>query len=72
MAGNKEGAAKAVRVNLERDPDHYSKLGIKGGAKKGAKGYAVLGSEYASESGKKGSTVRWGKRVDSLSRGPVD
>ena len=40
-----EAGVKTARMLLERDPDHYKKMGRKGGAAKVKKGFATWSKE---------------------------
>ena len=41
MPGTKDGARKAAITNKQRDPDHYKKIGHRGGSAKVAKGFSM-------------------------------
>jgi len=56
MVQTKQGAQKAVQTILERDPDHYKKIGRLGGQK--SRGYEFAhGRVDPAEAGRKGGTI---------------
>ena len=56
MAGSRIGGLKARDKNLEKDPDFYKVIGIKGGQVKVPKGFAV-NRELARKAGALGGKV---------------
>lgn len=55
MAGSKEGGRKTAATNKRKyNEDFYSRLGKLGGSAKVPKGFAIMGSEFASNAGKMG------------------
>lgn len=54
MPGTKTGALHAAETNKKRDPDHYRRLGQKGGKAKVAKGYSMADPETRIELGRQG------------------
>jgi len=54
MAGTKAGAAKTRETILARDPNHFKKIGRKGGMARVSKGFAVMPLEKRREAAAKG------------------
>lgn len=54
MPGTKSGALHAAETNKKRDPDHYKKLGQKGGKARVAKGYSMAEEEVRVKMGRLG------------------
>lgn len=64
MAGTKEGAAKAVKTNLERHgADFYARIGKKGGEKGHTGGFASMTPARRSACGRKGGLISTRKGI---------
>jgi general stress protein YciG len=63
MPGTSVGGRKSAATNKQRDPDHYLKIGHKGGKATVAKGFSMASPEQRSEAGRKGGqTARKSKK----------
>lgn len=58
MSGTIEGAGRAVSTNKKRDPEHYQKIGQRGGHAKVPKGFAAMDRAKVSEISRKGGTTK--------------
>lgn len=63
MAQTKEGAAKAKQTLLKKNPNFYKEFAAKGGKVTGLKKGFAANPELATEAGKKGLAIRYGKKV---------
>lgn len=63
MSQTKIGGEKARKTLLERDPDHFKKLGALGGKAKVPKGFA-MNKELARKAGRKGAGKKRKKQTD--------
>jgi len=61
MAGTKAGGIKSRDKNLARDPDHYKKIGARGGANGHTGGFAAMSREDRRKYGKLGGHL--GSRI---------
>ena len=57
MPGTKAGGLKAAAKIKERDPDFFHKIGKKGGAYRGPKGFALMPHELCVVYGRKGGRI---------------
>ena len=65
MAQTVEGAAKAVAKILERDPEHFKRIGKRGGSvKKPGKGFGSLTMEQLKEVSAKGGRAKKVKKAE--------
>lgn len=64
MSGTPQGGHKAKLSNMARDPDHYKRIGSKGGSKKGVKkGFALMTYKQRAAHGSRGGKLS--KRLPS-------
>lgn len=61
MSGHKAGGIKARDKNLAKDPDHYKKIGSKGGSAKhtSPRGFAAMNRKRVMAAGRKGGRRGW-------------
>lgn len=68
MAGTKEGGRKAAASNLARDPQHYAKIGAKGGRNGHTGGFAANRALARIAGAKGGKISRRGTKEDTDER----
>lgn len=63
MSGTKQGGLKAAAKNIARDPNHYAKIGAKGG-RNGRTGGFAANPELARIAGAKGGRISRRKKKE--------